>query len=395
VAPVPVFFGMSEVHQVPGLFFLLLALVACGLAVRERRPAGILAAVLLLAFTAQLYPTLMLAPVLALLLLWSTEGWSALGRRPGFWLSAGAAVLLLALPAGLLARRVASGEGIFGPDFLFVLAQPFEAILPRWSFDFETVANVWLNPHFTPPLFALGIAAGTAAGLWQRDTRRRVLALLVCGLLCTWVGLVGGRINPARVQLPAAPFFALLLGVGFDRACRLVAPGRRRWWVAAACVAALAGSLAVWPGLTARLFTPQLERRVFRDGVAAVPDGCVVVWPEVAPVPAVAAPTYLAAEAGRRLAWIESTAPDLDESIRRAACVAYYRPSLCFDLAGLDGRRRFASGPRGMRAECEAVEDRLILAPTFVRTIAAAPDNRQIVDRPGLEVGFFRVEGLR
>ena len=380
--PAQVFFATTEEVLVPATFFLMLALLTLGLALRLRLGALLLSSVLLAAFAVQFRVNLLILPLLlALFVLASPQG-RALARRPVFWL---AALLLCGLlttsvlhVAGLLSHGAAAEDTGVAMQ-LEALAAPYLLLRPM-SCDARSVAgNALLAPCMAPPL--LPILALLAVAAWRR-TAAPVLATLAAALALTWTGLVTAHMNTARLQLPAQPLYALLAGEGLALVlawlqARRPAPA---WHGTLVGTALLGASVALWPGPIGRLFTPQHERSVAIEAMSHLPDHCSIVHAGVG-----SPPSYLSADNGRHHEWNKASGiANLQQAIQ-SGCWLYYRSHRCNAA-----HPSFAGAP-DMAATCSALERQLQLEPLFVRAVPALSDNVDVFSSKTATVGFYRV----
>ncbi|MBN2498786.1 MAG: hypothetical protein JXR96_29615 [Deltaproteobacteria bacterium] len=375
------FFASSEVHQVPGNLFMLASLAALGLACRawrdDRRPHGLalIAAALLGAISAQFYPFYLLMPVILLVLLLAAS--PGLLNRGWTWISAGLLVMLCAPSALWMLYLVCTGQGVFGPDFLGVLGEFYHVLTPGYRLEVQWHGNIFLNLFFTSPLLPLAAAVGISS------QGRKALLVLLCAFLLTIPGLMDGRTNTARLQLPAQPFYALLAGAGLG--CVMAWLKRHIRWRKFAQDLALSSVLLVllvaWPGMSGMRFTPQMERDAFAEGLTQLESGCLVIWPPHPNGPINPLPYYLALEQGKQLSWASIVSQVPEDLMSRARCIYYYRPATC------------SQKERGAEI-CAGIEFRLELEPVFVRRLPAEPDYLQDYLSDRVEVGFFRVKGL-
>lgn len=395
VLPVPVFFAATEVRLVPGVFFMLLTLAAVGVATRDRHWITLCAAAILAAVTTQFYPTLLAVPLMALLLLLSRPEGRALLRLGRTWWATGLMLALWASPTIYTVHLVATQKGsVVGSDFLMVFERAGALFWPSRELLGHQVYNTFLNSWFTPPTLALLAGVGLVTGLLRRSHRVAVLSLLGCALLLTLLGLFPGRMNLARLQQSAFPFYAMLVGVGLgvlvEQAERLGRRFRRAIALATGTVVLL-GSIAIWPGPIGARYTLQWERRAFADGVAKLKTGCVVIWPPGLRGTNRGIPSYLAETRQRGLVWgaIPGGGAVPRQLLVANACVYYYRPSACYTLA--PGERR----THPIRRECRRIESGLELEAVSVKPIPSQPDDLSDYYGSKLLVGFFRIKALR
>lgn len=404
VLPVSVYFAASEVRTVSGAFFLLLSLAALGWCVRDPHPVPRFVTAILAVLTTQVYPILMVVPVVLLLAAWTAPKGRRLLRQPWTWVAAVVGLALYATGAVRILSQLIWGTGIHGPGYLHTLGGFPKLLAPTWSFS-NASCNVFLNHHFTPPLLWLcGLAALVAAFL-KRVPRGPVVALGASALLLTLVGLVGGRMNSARIQLPALPLYCLVAGVGLgllgDRLVRLVdrlatlsdhlVPlKKRRATIALVTTAALVGlSVLLWPGPITLRGTPQLQHRVIAEGLARIDRRCAIVHPSDGSTPIGRLPVYLHGPSGHRFRWFPFAATDIKSRLEQRECLIYYRPVDCYE------RTQAKDTPideNGLVGVCTTAERHLTLRPLYTRALPAIPDNEQIYTRKNLTIGFFAIE---
>lgn len=394
ILPTGIYFGTTEVRLVPGTFFLLCTLGTCALAIRTGRATYLFAAALLGAVTVHLYPTLLVLPWVILGFVWSHPRGRALIEMRGRWW---ALLLFGALWIGPAASSLwliaTEPSGVFGRDFLRVFSHLPTLLAPSLTLSAQELHNVFLQAELTPPPVALLGIAGVVVGLRSRAHRFAVGWVLGCALLFTLVGLFPGRLNLARLQLPAGPFYAMLAGIGLSELGRAVArrfsrPLLRLELLTAAVV--LWGSLALWPGPIGKRYTLQLERAVFAQGLSALRDGCAVIWGPSSHGTVHDVPLYLAEQAGQTLRW-GALAPGASvppELLHEGRCLFYYRLSLCFTV--LPDESRAAA----LRPECARLEAQLELEETFVRPVPARPDDMLEYARPAFPLGFYQVRAI-
>ena len=390
VLPAFAYYAMTEERFVPGVFFLVAATVALGAAVRSRALPDLAAAALLAAVACEFQPFLSLTPIaLGFLLLADHDGRAVLRSTRG-WLAVALFALLAADAALLHLRSIAEARG---PASMVpgVSRTCADALWPSADEFARRGGNVFLNPRFTPPPFALLAVLGVIGAAFLRGRRALIVAVVLAAFIFTVPALVPGRMNTARLQLAAQPFYLMLTGAGvavLARVARRRPAAARLFHPALAAVIAL--SVAVWPGAIGADFTPQMERRFIASSLPSIKDGCVVVWPEMVGMLKLPLPVHLSMQAGRAIDW-EGLSDTAIRSTRPAACIYYYRPVSCFDVGG------DPVDPLGgeLRDDCARIERAFELAPALLTTLPAVPDNMQVYTRDRLTVGFFRVLGVR
>jgi hypothetical protein len=238
-------------------------------------------------------------------------------------------------------------------------------------------------------------ALALVVGLLRSETRYRHLAIFVCASLLALVGFLNGRMNAARLQLAAQPFYVILTGAGFAWVVATLFK-RPPWRIVGTgiCVLLVGLSLWFWPGPLPRRFAPQDVRSVFREGVVHVPDNCTLLWPMKQGKKDVALPAYLLdRDRGHRAVMV--TDSRRLQAYRRRPCLVFFRAPVCYDIGASQeqyGDRVLADGRTPV---CEAVERPFVLRPLYVRDILARPDGTQRFSRPRLPIGFFRIVRFR
>ncbi len=377
-----VWYAFSEVRPIPGLTFSLLALCVLGLAIRFGRLSLWLSASLLGFVATQFYPVFMLLPLPALLLLLSQR------RRFGgkltwkFWVSSSLFSALWLLPALWIVYLLNTGQGIVGPDFLLVLSRGYQVLLPDFNEFTSFSGNIWFNHRFTPLILTIASVLGLLLALRRRVWHGTLLTIFGLALLFTLPGLVSGGMNPARLQLAAQPFYVILAAAGLIFAADLVPLRSSLMQLALALLVCLA---LIWhPGPIGQTFTPQLERRLFSQGLEQVPESALIVWPPHASGGVNPLPTYLFNYKSLRGATLFA----VDFATLFATeekSIVYYRPSSCY----LD---------QNMAFDCAGLEAKLELEPFYLRSLPARSDymlDYRKDDEGLIEIGFFRLKGLK
>lgn len=379
VLPSFVFYALTEERLVGGTFFLLVALVAVGIAVREKGLATWAAAAALGAFAVSFQPFLLFFPFAAGgLLLAQPDGRRAL--RSGACWSALAVFAVLSVDTAFLAlSHISEHREPSGMAFGFLHA-PWRAFLPLANLHNDFPGNTFAHADFTPPPFLWLEILGVAAAARHR-VRLPVLVMAAMVAVLTLVATVPARMNTARLQLPAHVFNVLLAGHGLGyviERLRSILRGGSRLATAVAALVPIA-SAAVWPGPIGASFTPQLERHVAGDGLGAIPSGCEILIPAIS---GVAGLDYLSPGIVWRAVLPGQALP------KGIACFVYFRPARCYDVNdAVPGAER----ADGLRADCAAVERTLDPTPLFARLVAARPDYLQHYLRDALLIGYFRV----
>ena len=390
VLPGPVYYALTEVQMVGGALFAVAGLAVFGLAARSSDAVLVLAAAILGAVACQFHPLLMPMPlVLLAFAVVTTDGRRLLASRAAVAFAAPFVLLWAESALTAVFRLGDPGDtASMVSDNLGRVAAVFRPDLGPATPD---TGNVFLHAAFTPPVFPFLAAVGVVAALWWR--RWTVLVALAAGFGMVFIGMHFGFLNSLRHQVAAQCFFAMACGLGAEAALAwLPATLRRPWVVGGTAGVVCAVSLAVWPGPLGRLYTPQLERRLVMEGLASVPEECTIVWPLRSRAKGflVEVPRYLDDGTGRDRAWKGLEGPD---DVPADRCIVYYRPPECFNFeANSDPTCPDACG--GLRRECRDIEDRLSLAPLFVRVLPALADQTQVFMRDELEVGFFSARKL-
>jgi hypothetical protein len=289
--------------------------------------------------------------------------------------------------AGWLTWISFTQPGAVGRDALGVFGMLPRLLLPTMHLAADQPANAYLSAEMTPPVLPVLAALGVYAGTVRRESRAAVLGISLCALLLTLVGLHPGRLNLARLQYGAQPFYAVLAGIGMAWLTE-----RRVWRRGNVEIAGAAGAVALllflwlFPGPIGRRTTLQVERRLFIDALGQLRDGCSAVWPPAGGEPNPdAVPTYLAEERGRFLRWGALTSASTPPPTE--GCVYYYRPSTCYvKVPGEQGAARLSS-------ECAALEQQLELDSVFTRDLPNVPDDKAEYRADELRVGFYRITG--
>ncbi len=397
VLPPVVFYGLTEARMVPGTFFLLVAFVVLGMAIRLARPLLLFAAACWAVFASQCYPTMMIIPLLLFLFLMTQAGGRRLLRNPWTWAAAAVGLAMYFYPAIHYLQMLiyGSSEGVYGTGYF--RSMRLEAVfLPSGEFSFNALGNVFLNYSFTPPLFALAAAVPFLFRGARRGRLWPLLSILACGVLLTLVNLLNGRMNAPRLQQAALPFYCLLTGVGLAWLTdRFVVLLRGRTIIAVGVTAAIVGAaVAIWPGQIGAIFTPQLERRVFQSGVSRIPAGCTVIGSRQVGNYFARLPAYLLT-AGRNLRFMELVGKGIPPDLRQRSCLVYFRPAACFDRSHAIDPAALEPSFRGPLKSCVAFEQQFDLEPLYVRQVDARSDCRQEFLRRRFPIGFFRITKIR
>ncbi|MBW2703585.1 MAG: glycosyltransferase family 39 protein [Deltaproteobacteria bacterium] len=381
VLPSFAWYAFSEVRPIPGLTFSLLALCVLGLALRVGRLSSWLSASLLGFVATQFYPVFMLLPLPALLLLLNQRRRLGVKLTWRFWTSAALFSSLWLLPVFWISYLLRTGQGIVGPDFFWVLARGYHVLLPDFSEFTSFSGNIWFNHRFTPLILTIASVLGLLLALRRRVWHGSLLTIFGLALLFTLPGLVSGGMNPARLQLAAQPFYVILAAAGLIFAADLVPLRSSVMQLALALLVCL--SLIWHPGPIGQTFTPQLERRLFSQGLEQVPESALVVWPPHASGGVNPLPTYLFNYKSLRGATLSGGFAKRFATEENS--IVYYRPSSCY----LD---------QNMAFDCAGLEAKLELEPLYLRSLPVRSDYMQDYrkdDKGLIEIGFFRLKGLK
>jgi len=400
VLPVSVYFANTEVRTVSGAFFLVAALAALGWSIRDPHPAPRFVAAFLAVLATQAYPILMVVPLVLLLFVCTAPGGRQLLRQRWTWAAAVVGLALYSTGAVVILSQLRGGSGVHGPSYLRTLTLFHSLFLPTFTAA-ARFFNVMLNHHYTPPLFWMCGVVAVVAAVQKRIPRGPVLALAASAMVLTLVGLVGDRMNSARIQLPAAPLYCLLAGVGLglvqarigwwiDRKDGLALIRHRRAAVALGVVAAAVGlSLLIWPGPLTMRGTPQRQHQLIIEGLARVDRRCIIVSSTDRGSKIGRVPTYLRGRHGHRFRWIPAKHIHFKARLAKGDCLVYFRPADCYDKSHSSGVQVDQHGRVGA---CSDVEARLTLRPLFTKTLPAIPDGEQTYTRRRFLVGFFTIE---
>jgi hypothetical protein len=279
------------------------------------------------------------------------------------------------------------------------LSHAWRALLPSWGPP-QHPFNAFLNVACAPAVAVLCWFIGLA-GVRKPTQRRALVTLGIAALVMTLPGMSGGRYNPARLQLAAAPFHAMLAGVGcvglIQHLLRRRSSRRLRRVVPAALAVALGLSVAVSPGPLSGDFVLEGERRVTLralPALRAVGAECNVWVPPTTPEPYLETPAYLTrgvlpAARWRVLGTPRQARSAARRSLLRDGCAYYFRPATCWlRVAG----EPLPPDPTAMRDECADIEAQFMLSPVHVESIDAQPAAAASYRRPRVEVGFFRID---
>ncbi len=395
VLPVFVFYATTEIRPVAGVFFLVATLTVLGMAVRDPHPLTMLAAAFLGGFTAQMHPFLLMTPLVALLMVLSNPGGRRLLSMKWTWVASGIFLLLWLEPALLVLSFLLLGDQ--GPATMVLpgLSGIHTVFLPGGGGENASLpGNVLLHPYFTPPPLVLLVVAGILSAFRRSEVRMTLMVVFFFGLFFTETGLFIGRMNLARLQFFAQPFYCLLAACGLAWVLGAIrGDGFRPGWArGAAGLVLICVSLIVWPGPIGSVFTPQMERRVIREGLEYLDDGQVVIWPMSLKGTMISLPTYLSREKGLDLKWGGLMVMRVPELLFDQALI-YYRPAACYDLENQTGEPVKTIEGELLRRECARVESRLELQPLYVRSVPARPDCTQEYGQDTLRIGFFRCRG--
>ena len=258
----------------------------------------------------------------------------------------------------------------------------------------QFLAAVSQHPQWLPALPVVLAAVGL---LWATLRDRRLLALTVLLLVCTFVplgrtlereGLVGGRYFCFAIA-----WICLLGGAGVAWLTARIASPRTRWTVLA--VTAVAAALSALPALQAR-YTFQDEYDFLRAATATLPAGCTVVQ----------LPVRDRSYAGDFDGTIDGprspltlVRPDLDWQylklgarlpVHPTRCLAYYQSALCEIRDSREVREHFGRSAETARRACsEAVQGTSIRR---LRSATLSPEStRNLFDGQAPTVWLGRV----
>jgi hypothetical protein len=172
-----------------------------------------------------------------------------------------------------------------------------------------------------------------------------------------------------------------LVGLGVAGLVRLAIRPLPRLAPGAAALAVAIVVLAAAPGfdLLRRMWTPQLEFELFREGLRGVDRRCTVVTLARTRDAGFAPYEYLVA--GEML----DIADFLDAPT--GDCVIYYRTGNCY-ATSLDVVPR----DTGVHPACRAIEERFRLDPIVERAVPALPYRGETYGRDPLPLGFYRLQ---
>ncbi|MBW1809360.1 MAG: glycosyltransferase family 39 protein [Deltaproteobacteria bacterium] len=395
VMPINVFFATTEVRLLPGTFFMLLALAGLGVAIRDRHPLTMFASVLLGIVATQFYPILMFLPVPLMLLLFSSQTGRRLFRSGWAWAAMLVFLVLWLVPAVWMISLVSSKEGtVVGSGFLIAFSQLGLLFRPSFSFEGWQTYNIFLNTNFTPPALPLLMILGLVVGSIRKDTRIAALSVLACALIFTIPGLFPGRMNLARLQQAAQPFYAILVGVGIGWCVQRISRLLKRFSAGGVVfgVLVLLGSVAIWPGPIGSYYTLQLERRFFLDAIQRLDEGSRVIWaPSIKGINHSGLPSYLAEERGRDIDWgaLESNVVPTELLTAADSSLYYYRASTCYTEMQDESR----GDP--LRPICVEIERQMELEEVFVGDIPSIPDDMAEYKGEEINIGSYRVKSIR
>jgi dolichyl-phosphate-mannose-protein mannosyltransferase len=324
---------------------------------------------------------------------------AAMQLRPeGLWLVVPAGLLALAhrtpsptVLARIRARPALVALAICAVLFVVINAAPAawavqdnERYLDRFVLVGTIMGSPWADPNTTPRALAALVIPGV---LWALLSQR-------AGILWLAATLVAWPLNfPATAQYANARYHMVamylicgLAGLGGAALLALAGRLRRRAIPAPGLVAVVVVLLAAMPrfDLLWRMWTPQREYEVFRDGLTRVPADCRVVTMKNSMDAGFVPFDYLVP--GRLV-----DIPELLADPSPHGCLVYYRCGNC-SVEGLvpeaDRRRLFE---KRLNLACRAIEERFQLEPIVESEIAAVPYRGEIYARDPLVVGFYRL----
>ena len=233
----------------------------------------------------------------------------------------------------------------------------------------------------TPPaLFALILLGAVVAPL-----QRKPGVLWLAAALVAWplhYSAVGQYAN-ARYHIPAMYIACGLAGLGIATLLRSFAGGLRHSAAAASTVTVAVVLLAALPrfDVLQRLWTPQREYDLFRDGLRRIDPRCRVVTLADTSDAGFVPFGYLVANGLLDI-------PDLPARLPAGSCFVYYRCGNCYtkDLVPEGERAQFEINPA-----CRRVEERFQLEPIIETQAAALPYRGEVYARDPLPLGFYRL----
>jgi hypothetical protein len=258
----------------------------------------------------------------------------------------------------------------------------------------------WADANTTPRLLLGLVILGAVAGVVQYRLRgvlwlgATLVALPLNTPAVAGPGISGYSVRPsmpvvvsqyanARYHLPSMYLACGLVGLGGAALMEALRRFRGRPIPAAGLVTAGIICAAAAPrfDLLQRMWAPQREFEVFRDGLHRIDPSCRVVT-LLNTIDAGMIPfRYLAPE---RLSDLSEfvAAPTLDH------CVIYYRCANCYaqDLVPWKDWATFDVNPA-----CREIEERFQLDPIIETKIAALPFRAETYSRDPLPLGFYRV----
>jgi len=395
VLPIQVFFATTEVRLLPGIFFMLLALASLGMAIRDKHPLSMFASVLLGIVATQFYPIMMFLPAPLLLLLLSSQSSRKLLRSGWAWAAIIVFLCLWLAPALWMMSLVTSTDGtVIGSDFLGAYLNLDLLFKPSFSLEGWQTYNIFLNRHFTPPVLVLVMLVGLIIGCRRRETRFAAISVFACAIIFTIPGFFPGRMNLARLQQAAQPFYAILVGIGIGWGVQQIGRLLKRFSAARVIFGALIllGAIAVWPGPIGHHYTLQLERRFFLDALEHIDDGGRVIWaPSTRGTNHSGLPSYLAEERGRDIDWgaLESNVVPKELLSDDETGLYYYRSSTCYTKMPNESRAGL------LRPICDEIERQMELEEVFVRGIPSISDDMAKYMGEEIRIGFYRVKSIR
>jgi hypothetical protein len=247
------------------------------------------------------------------------------------------------------------------------------------------MGSPWATSDMTPePLAALVVFGALSALFYKRPGVFWLAAALVADPIHfpAYDSDVAGQYSNARYHIPAMYLTCGLAGLGVASMLRLLAWLARRPVPAASLAAAGIVCLASASrfDLLRRMWTPQREYELFRDGLKRLDPDCRVVTLAHTRDSGWAPFDYLVPDGLLDI-------PQFLEGPQRG-CFIYYRTGNCYtpDLAPYPERAGFEMIPA-----CRAIEERFQLEPIVEAQVPAIPYRGEIYARDPLPLGFYRL----
>jgi hypothetical protein len=360
-----------------GICCALLAWLAWLKAWETGEPLRFLLAAALATVTVQTRPELAPWPIVLVLSLPLSRGWTRTLRRPGPWVGL-AAFVLLSWAWALFRLEVHRAAGV--PDFMNLAPGATLAA-------FASRNNLLLRPEWTPAVVWALVPLGLVSLAVGR--RRAVPALLLGPLVIGWMVMTVhvAEVTNVRLQSPVHPLVLLTLGAGVAGVAERL-EGRAR----AAAFVLLAGALAVTSALrfpkVRESFDPQREYAFLARTVPALPEGCAVIT-----APRSMARNLIITEFP--VWWLRGPVEQADRYLRAPqileghSCRLFYRGLTCYQFAHDEA---VPPGPDALRPECREVERRFRLAPIAHTSFPSRPYQGIRVPAPTITLGFYRLE---